>query len=211
MRARTLLSAVAIAATIVSLPARAAAEEAAPEDENVLIGPNVKHGGYGAPEVKVTSFTRDAAVLAGGQAGWIIDRRYVLGLAGYGLATAHSPTEELLRPEGPSRIAFGYGGVRLAWVHHPERMVHVSVGMLVGAGGVSVVTHDIAGGRYYTHNSDAFFAFEPTTELELNVARFMRVSAGVGYRFISGTEEPGLHTSDMSGVAGGVAFKFGVF
>jgi hypothetical protein len=207
----TILTLLAVA-SMFSIANTARAEEAAPsEEDKVLIGPNVKHGGYGAPEVKVTSFTGDAALLVGGQAGWIIDRQLVLGVAGYGLAMSHSPTEELLRPEGPSRIAFGYGGARVAWTHRPQRMFHASFGVLVGAGGVGVVTHDIGAGRYYTHNTAAFFAAEPATELELNVTSFMRVSASVGYRFITGTDEPGLHSSDMSGVAGGLAFKFGVF
>jgi hypothetical protein len=193
-------------------------KQAEPRDE-VLFGAGVHQGGYAAPEVKITSFTGDAALLAGGQAGWIIDRSLVLGLAGYGLATAHSPVPELSSPIGTSRIGFGYGGVRLAYVFTPQRLVHLSTGALVGAGGVTAVTServfDAEDGdtdqRWRAHHGGAFFVAEPTADVEINLHKYVRVALSGSYRFASSTDRPGFKSSDLSGPAAGLAFKFGMF
>src|SRR5512143_2571513 len=87
--------AVATALILGALSSTAAADETpAPGAESehgaqTVLGSGIHHGVYGAPEAKVTVFTGDAAMLVGGHAGWVIDRRFVLGLAGYGLATAY--------------------------------------------------------------------------------------------------------------------------
>jgi hypothetical protein len=67
----------------------------------------------------------------------LINTRYVLGLAGYGMATQSLKTE-FTRPDGerPS-LDFGYGGVELGYVARSGRLVHLTLNALVGAGGAS--------------------------------------------------------------------------
>jgi hypothetical protein len=184
---------------------------ASPEEDRILIAPGAHHGGYGGPEMKLTSMVGEPALLVGGQAGWIIDRRLVIGGAGYGLASDHSPGAALERPEGPSRLNLGYGGVRAAWIIEPRRIVHASAALFVGAGGLSVVTHDLTTGRYDTHHASPFFALEPSLEVELNVARFVRVALIGSYRYLGDTRQPGLHSVDLSGPAAALAIRFGSF
>jgi hypothetical protein len=182
-----------------------------PAGDHTLLGGRTSHGGYGGPEMKVTTMTGEAAILVGGQAGWIINRHLLLGGAGYGLATSHSPTPDLARPEGPSRLGLGYGGLRLGWIFATENLVHLTAAVLVGAGGVTVATHNLSADRWDTHNSEAFFALEPQVELELNLARYVRLALSGSYRYIGNTGTAGLQASDLSGPAGGVIAKFGVF
>jgi hypothetical protein len=203
---------------------RATAQEGDPpaqgaeRKEHVLIGPGTRHGAYFAPEMKVTSFTRDYAILAGGQVSWIIDRRYVVGLAGYGLTTAHSPVPALSSPTTTTRIGFGYGGLRLAYVFAPEKPAHVSFGALIGAGGVTAIAHDRmyeADGssvdRLRAHHGAAVLVAEPQTDLELNLHSKVRVAVTVGYRFVSSTDQPGFKASDLSGPAAGIGLRIGLF
>jgi hypothetical protein len=161
--------------------------------------------------VKVTSFTGGAAILVGAQAGWIVERHVVIGVAGYGLATNLTPAVDIAREGGTNRIGFGYGGARLGFVFAPERIVHVNFGMLIGGGGVTVVTRDSTSGRLDSHDGAAVFALEPQTELELNVTHYMRIATSVSYRFIGDTGKPGLESSDLSGVAAGLAVRIGFF
>jgi hypothetical protein len=161
--------------------------------------------------MKATAMTGEPAILVGGQAGWIVSRHFLLGGAGYGLATTHSPASELARPEGPSRLGLGYGGVRVGWIFATEELVHLTAAVLVGGGGVTVMTHNLAADRWDTHNSEAFFALEPEVELELNLARNVRLAVTGSYRYVGNTGTVGLQSSDLSGPAGGLVAKFGVF
>jgi hypothetical protein len=216
------LTAMASAAVVLLAASEASAQDATaapPARDEVLLGAGVHQGGYGAPEVKLTSLTGDPALLAGAQIGWIIDRSFVLGLAGYGLTTAHSPVPELSSPVQPSRIGFGYGGVRLAYVFTPQRLVHVSTGALIGAGGVTAITRELTydpvdrdtSEQWRAHHGGAFFAAEPTLEVEINVHRWVRVALSGSYRVVTDTDRPGFKSSDLSGPAGGLAIKLGTF
>jgi hypothetical protein len=156
--------------------------------------------------------TGDVAVLVGAQAGWIVDRHLVIGGAGYGLVSNHTPVEDLQSSTGSSRIELGYGGPRLAWIIEPTQIVHVTVGTLIGAGGVDIATKDPARASGYNHHdSAAFFALEPQAELEVNVATYVRVAVGASYRYLGDTGKPGLHASDLSGPAASLAVKIGYF
>ncbi len=181
------------------------------EEDGLLFGPGIRHGGYAAPELKVTSFAGDTAMLVGVQGGWIIQRRVVIGAAGYGLATDHAPSANLARGDAASRIGFGYGGARVAFVLNPQRIIHMNMGLLIGGGGVTITSHSADTGRAYAHDSAAVFAIEPQAEIELNVASFVRVATSVSYRFIGDTNTSGLESSDLSGVGAGLAVKLGYF
>jgi hypothetical protein len=191
------------------------APSAEQEQDQTLLGRQTRHGGYGAPETKLTTLTGDAAMLVGAQAGWIIDRHFIIGAAGYGLVTTHSPVAELQRPTGPSRIELGYGGPRIGYIYRPSSLVHFSVGMLIGAGGMRIATRNPAAdngdGGYDHHDSTVFFAMEPQLEAELNVARHVRLGIGGSYRYIESTGKPGLRSSDLSGPAASLAVKIGYF
>jgi hypothetical protein len=86
------------------------------EPDRLLLPGKVKHGGYGAPEVKFTTMTGDPAVLVGFQGGWIINHGFVIGAAGYGLSTTHDAPAALSLPSTRSTLQFGYGGPRLGYV-----------------------------------------------------------------------------------------------
>jgi len=195
------------------------AEPRVAEQDAVLIGGSVHHGLYGGPEAKMTSFTGEAAMLVGGDIGWLINKHYLVGLGGYGLATSHSPSPEISPSTGPSRIGFGYGGVRLGYVFRPEKILHASFGALIGAGGVTAMTRERtydAQDNDYTerwdgHHGAAFFVAEPQTDLELNLHAHVRLAMTAGYRFVTSTEYVGFKSSDLSGPAIGLALRAGTF
>jgi len=182
------------------------------EADRTLLRNGIHHGGYGAPESKITSLTGDVALLVGVQAGWIIDKHLVIGGAGYGLVSNHTPVEELQSATGSSRIELGYGGPRVAWIVAPTEIVHLTLGTLIGAGGLDIATKDPGRASGYNHHdSAAFFALEPQAEMEVNVARYVRVAVGGSYRYLGDTGKPGLHASDLSGPAASLAVKIGYF
>ena len=200
------------AAPVSTTSVTSASSTAEPEADQTLFRSGTHHGGYGAPETKLTTVTGEAAVLVGVQAGSIIDKHFVIGGAGYGLASTHTPVAELQGTTGPSRIELGYGGPRLGYVFAPKQVVHFTLGALVGAGGVSISTKDPAKESGFDHHDTvAFFALEPQAEMEVNLSRYVRMAVGGSYRYIGDTGKPGLHASDLSGPAASLAVKIGYF
>ena len=208
IRTRLVLTLAAIAAIS---PVYAAGAQAA---EPTLIGSRITNGGYGAPVQRLSVISGNSVLFTGVEGGWIVDHHFVLGGAGYGLATqnvrnAGSPLRD---SKGRTPVVeMGYGGVTLGYVAQPTKLVHLSIQTLVGGGGITYDVTDISGVRPEDAPNDAFFVAEPSVQAELNVTSFFRIALGGGYRFVSGARLDGLRDASLSGGSASLAFKFGRF
>ena len=163
----------------------------------------IEHGGFGGPAVRFTEIGGDFGVLSGGRGGWIINHRFVLGGGGYGLANpgkVMAPDETADPVSG--KLDMGYGGGIIKYVLASDALVHASVEVLVGAGGLTTEKHAA---------SDAFFVLEPGANVMLNVTQFFRLGVGVSYRYIQGADFGGLEDNDLKGASWGFIGKFGAF
>jgi len=129
-----------------------------------------------------------------------------------------------LTTEGYS-IEGGYGGILIEPVFAPRFPVHLSFPVLIGAGGIALTEdrnnddwddwNDWDDWDYDSDNnvleSDAFLVIEPGVELEFNLARYLRMGAGVSYRFTNGITLDGRKDYLMNGLSGTVNLKFGIF
>lgn len=179
----------------------------AQEEQTLFNGP-MHHGGFGGPVVKFTSVADHFGVFVGGRGGWIINHSFVLGGGGYGLA---NPGDFTLIQDGTERrLGLGYGGLELEYIHRWADLAHLTLGVLVGAGGASWYDwrHQDWG---YDDHTDAFFIAEPAASLEVNILRFFRLGFGGSYRFVDDVELIGLSDADLKGASGTLTFKFGSF
>ena len=174
--------------------------------EQTLITGQVQHGGFGGPVMKITSFRDDVGILVGGRGGWIINHVLVIGGGGYGLVN------NIEAPIPGYYLNVGYGGPMVEFIIASNRLVHASVNLLMGPGGVNYREDYWEFDEHgYFIEEDAFFVMEPGVDVELNVTDFLRVNAGISYRYVNGVESRGLEDSDMSGVAATLMLKFGKF
>jgi len=173
--------------------------------DEVLIGGDIESGGYGALTVRYGRILGADGVFVGGQGGWIINHSFVIGGGGYGLANNIG-----IQDCDYLYLGFGYGGLLLEYIIASQKLVHFSVQVLVGAGGISYFTNDYHC-EYNPYDSDAFFALEPGANLMLNLHKYVRVGIGATYRYIGGADYDGITDSDLSGFSGGMIFKFGSF
>ena len=90
----------------------------------------------------------------------------------------------------------GYDGPWLEYTARPVRLVHVSFGVLVGGGGVTLAFHD---GGSSGSGEDGCFVTEPAIVGELNLTKSIRLDLGAAYRWIGGVDMPGLSYSDVAG------------
>ena len=188
------------------------------KENDAAMRPSVSLGGYGGPDMRVTSVLGDPATLLGAQATWIMNHQYFFGVAGYGLAT-RVDTPEAMRIDGnPSRLGLVYGGLRLGVVATtPHSFLHVTIATLVGPGSLTGISTVPTRAEFETGyerrlgHSETFFVLEPEVAGEASTATFMRVALGASYRYVTGVEHPGLSSANLSGPAVSLAFKFGVF
>lgn len=173
--------------------------------EQTLLGDldNIEHGGFGGPAVRFTQIDGNFGVLTGGRGGWIINHRFVLGGGGYGLANPNQVTAPDATGDAVTgKLEMGYGGGLIEYVIASNAMIHGSVELLVGAGGLTTQKHA---------DDDAFFVIEPGANLMLNITQFFRLGAGVSYRSVHGANFGDYGDDDLTGVAWGLLLKFGSF
>ncbi len=173
--------------------------------EETLISGQLEHGGYAGPVIKFTTINNDWEVMVGGRGGWIINHSFVLGGGGYGLVT-DVEAEHIDRTRDVV-LELGYGGGMLEYVGNPNELIHYSVSLLIGGGGVNYI-REITNTRLYT-DADAFFVLEPEVNFMVNITTLFRAGVGAGYRLISGVDLAGLSDSDIGGLSINMVFKFG--
>lgn len=116
-------------------------------------------------------------------------------------------------------IEGGYGGLLLEPVFAPDFPVHLSFPVLIGAGGVAfseeTEEYDWEDFEYDSGHqiltSDAFFVIEPGVELEFNLSRYIRMGAGISYRFTNAIDIEGSREYLLNGLSGSLNLKLGIF
>jgi hypothetical protein len=153
---------IGIAAAALILTATYAAAQPQPAD--TLLKGTTQLGFAIAPEVRLSSMNGEFAALAGCSFGLVIKPSFILGVAGYGKITDIFTNGYM-----------GYGGIVLEYAIDSHRLVHYSIGGLMGAG-------NAAG------SPSPFFVAEPHGRITVNVTGWFRLGFGGGYRFIAGAQ-----------------------
>jgi len=190
-----------------------------PNDEEVksLLSKKNDLNAFGAADLKIGDLNGERGLLVGAYGGFIINRRYLFGVAGYGLVTniefdgvvpGQTETKTL-------NLHGGYGGILIGGTIAPRELIHVSIPVVLGAGSLEVVDKDFfvnnpADSEFTVENS-VFFVAEPGIEIEFNITKYFRLGAGMTYRYISGTELENVNDEDLSGTTAMISFRFGRF
>jgi hypothetical protein len=154
------------------------------------------------------------AMSMGARLAWISGHHLAIGVAGNGFFT------EPQRLNGSSNKDFnytgGYGGLLIEPILFPRMPIHLSFPVILGAGGIGKgIYYDL----YYPYETtdayldeaDAFLIAEPGVELEINAARWVRLSLGCSYRFTRGIDSQYFSENPLDGLTTGFSLKFGKF
>jgi hypothetical protein len=165
------------------------------------------------PEIRFGQINHRDEAFAGATAGILMNNRLFLGAGGYWLVENNSRD-----------LGLGYAGVVAGVYVRGEGPVDLSLTALVGGGWATAAwdgepytlgtNRHMNDGYYQSGDSgwnrwdhaDGFFVAEPSANLCIRVSRRIWISAGVGYRFISGTN--GVD-NELRGATGSVAVTFG--
>jgi len=133
-------------------------------------------GAFLEQTTKVTEIQSDPQILVGGRFSFVFNHHLNVGFAGYGLVSAVDwiPDENL---DGDF-LAMGYGGLMIEPEFAPQRIVHIGLPILLGAGGYGARDRDFD----EFDEGDGFWVFEPGLNIDINVARFFKIGLGGSYR-----------------------------
>jgi hypothetical protein len=174
-------------------------------------------GGFGGLAVQYTRFAGTNAAQVCLEGALIIDHALTFGGGGCGITSMVDGTGYGEAPHyDDDRLTFGYGGAIIRYHFLSRELANVSIGALIGAGGVTVGRWGGSSGNDWEENfterrSEAVFVFEPQLGGHLNITRWMRVGASAGYRLVGGTEMKGLSSSDLNGPTLGGHLHLGWF
>ena len=132
-----------------------------------LVSGEVENGGFGGPVVKFTQIDGEFGLFIGGRGGWIMNHTFVLGIGGYGLVNqvdANFIFEGELIP-----LMVGYGGFEMEYIFSSNSLVHFSIYLLLGGGGLTYKEFNDWRSPQVTDN---FWIAEPAANIELNIASF---------------------------------------
>ncbi|MBP6977912.1 MAG: hypothetical protein KBB71_06350 [Lentimicrobiaceae bacterium] len=187
-------------------------ESAGDEKIQTLFGEDADNGGYGAVMFNYSNINDDDAFLFGMRGGWLIDHVLTVGLGGYGFIS--NVEWDNMNDQPDHFLSGGYGGLLIEPVLFPRKPVHLAFPILIGGGGMAMVQNHSPHGDWDEWNVDyagAFFVFEPGLELELNLARAMRVAFAVTYRLTQDLNLGDIDDNALRGFNFGLALKFGEF
>ncbi|MFZ1687738.1 MAG: hypothetical protein WAU70_09970 [Flavobacteriales bacterium] len=201
------------------------AQEQDPEPRSLFgSGHERANGGWGGPAVALTEVMGTEALLVGLHAGWLIDHRFTLGVAGYGLVTdvPNQAYDAYLLESGRilnqgSQFRMGYGGLLLEPIIAYKSPVHISLPIIVGAGGCAYETYGPRPDDFdpethdYRSEGQAFFVLEPGVEVELNLVRMVRIGVGASYRYTTDIDLPETPTDALRGFNTSLTLKVGRF
>lgn len=190
-----------------------------PKNEEVksLLSKNNDLNAFGALDIKVSDLMTERSLLVGAYGGFIINRRYLFGVAGYGLVTNVEFEGLVPGQTTPKQLNLqgGYGGIMIGGTIAPRELIHISIPIVLGAGSLEVVDKDFFANNpadsEFTVENSVFFVAEPGIEIEFNITKYFRLGAGMTYRYISGTELENVKDEDISGTTAMISFRFGRF
>lgn len=183
-------------------------------------GEKVKVGWFIGIDPGYTKFDSKDVWLAGLSVGAIINHNFTIGLTGRSWIKSEQLYYNNVSDTTGAYLEGGYGGLLLEYTLFPKALVHVTFPVMIGAGGASYVTKE----EYYTDDnnnnwdkhhrkldSQAFFVIEPGVRAEMNVFKFMRLNAGISYRYAPNFHLMNTSSDLMNSFTGTIGLKFGKF
>jgi hypothetical protein len=157
-------------------------------------------GGFGGPLFSYSHSNNRTGYGSGGGGGLVFDRMFI-GLFGMG-ETFDTPKI------GQNQLAIGYGGLWTGYVVPSHKLLHLYTSVKIGGGAIGTTDFD----DQWDDWDDAVLVVVPEAGLELNMARWFRVTGSVGYRFVNGFDSNGLvGKKDLNAPVFALGLRFGWF
>jgi hypothetical protein len=168
----------------------------------------ITNSGYGGPAVKITGFEGQLAFMTGGRGACIINKRFTLGGAGFGIANSICLIKTA--PDSSINLKLGYGGPELGYIFLSGKNLCIG-SLLLMAPAVSFTQNQprSKGEKSIGHELNFFMVLEPSLYVTCRLNKCMSLSACLSYRYTNGANSILLHDRDLRGVSGSIGLFFG--
>jgi len=195
------------------------------ENIGTLFGRNkeVKLGWFVGFDNGYTQFDSRDVHMSGLNAGLIINHNFTIGVSGSGWTNKNNLYFETITDSTGAYLEGGFGRILFEFTPFAQSPIHFTFPLLIGGGAASYIIEtddnwDYSGwesheweNNHKNIDTDFFYSIEPGIRIEANVCRFMRINAGVSYRYVSGLEMINTPGDMMNNFSGTVGLKFGKF
>jgi len=175
----------------------------AQQEEETLFRKSHVRGGFGGPIFSWSNANNKTGYGAGGGGGVVFDR-FFIGAFGMG------ETFDAVRV-GREQLTLGYSGLWLGYTIPSHKLFHLYTSMKVAGGGIGTTNFE-DDWNFDDNFRDVALVLVPEAGIELNVARWMRLSGSLGYRYVGGFS--GWDTygkNDLNALTYNITMRFGWF
>lgn len=164
------------------------------------------NGAFAAPVLKLTKIAGNTGLIVGGRAGWIINKRFVIGAGYYTLANEVNSNYVVLPDNKNLLIDLNYGGLEFEYLILYESTYNLSLSMLFGSGGLSFHLKD-ENKKFSDRN---LLVWAPQISFEVKFNEWLHADVGISYRLISSyTDVYNISRNDLQGITGILSLKLG--
>jgi hypothetical protein len=162
-------------------------------------GPKVR-GAYGVAAQKFSSIDGQFANFLGGFGGVMFENGGMIGAGAFTLLNGQSIDIE---NDADTYRNLTYTGLIVERTFQSAKAIHFTANVLMGAAFIGEQNRLQGGGTYFISSRGAFVT-EPTLNVEVNLTRWFRAGAGVGYRWVA-------DKGSYSAPSATLSLKFGKF
>ena len=163
-------------------------------------------GAWGGWNFQLTELGDQNAVMQGGFGGIEFNKTIFLGWGAYKLQDRVELATLADGTERTGQIDFRYNGPMIRYTPRARNVVHPMFGLQAGFGKIDV---DYDDDSLHNPGTDKVVIIQPTVGGELNVTRWCRLGAELGYRYALNTELPQVDDGFANGLYGAATLRFG--
>jgi len=185
-------------------------------------GKKVKVTGFGAPIHEFSAYDKELAYCSGGGGAVLFDYSFFFG--GYGMSLSNRFEKNFVRTlndvfiyKYTYRLKMNHGGFWIGYIYKPQSVFHFSGSLKAGWGQLAYYDSDYNIDKADEYYRDNIFVLTPQIEAEINFLRWLKVNAGVGYRYVGGIgtkDEEGNEVykkNAFSSPIASISIMFGIF
>ncbi|MFH0893718.1 MAG: hypothetical protein V2A54_04720 [Bacteroidota bacterium] len=166
--------------------------------------------GFGCPLMEFSQIDKRLGISIGGDAYLMVKKRFYVGGYGLGLATKmqYDYTDSISYQD--LKLSFGHAGLMVGYINKPTKSIHWSVSARAGMGSIGLIDK-IYGVNYFRVIKDQVYVFTPQLEIEFLISPWIKFNMGVGYRIVTGVNNPAFSSSDFNSPVFSMSMLFGKF
>lgn len=175
--------------------------------EHLLKNRKLSFSIFASPIFEFSEVNGSFGFSSGGGAGIIINQTLFIG--GYGLKLAPVIEKELIL-DGQNyqdlEIDFNHAGLWVGYIHDFRKLIHFGGSAKFGWGNIAL-EHASFPGDY----DDNVLVITPQAEVEVNISKWFKINAGLGYRLVTSVNENFFSKKDFNSPEASISLMFGWF